>query len=37
MNETEGAALTDRQRYWLEQIKACDRKNDNQRSESDGF
>ncbi len=24
MNETEGAELTERQRYWLEQIKACE-------------
>jgi len=24
MNETEGAELTERQHYWLEQIKACE-------------
>jgi hypothetical protein len=24
MNEAEGAELTERQRYWLEQIKACE-------------
>ena len=23
MNETEGVALTERQRYWLEQMRAC--------------
>ena len=24
MKETEGSALTERQRYWLEQIRACE-------------
>jgi len=24
MDEAEGAELTERQRYWLEQIKACE-------------
>jgi len=24
MSETEGTALTERQRYWLEQVKACE-------------
>jgi len=24
MNEAEGAALTERQRYWLEHVQACE-------------